>query len=245
MKKLLKPNQLPFFTLAAGMIGLLVRLWLFSSGMDEKGLMIVTHPGAVLSWVLAALVIAALFICTRGLDFPQKRQPHAPPVPGCIGTLAAAIGIATAELPSLLALGDSFSLIASVLGIAAAACLCVMSYDNLKRKAPAFGLYLILIVYFLLHLVCLYRRWSWASQLQIYAFPLLASVLLMLACYHRTALPTSLGSWGSYLFFSQAAAFFCCLATLGTKSLFYPAMTVWMLLDPWAAGLPVLRKEAP
>lgn len=243
MNKLLKPSKLPYFTLAAGITGLLLQVWLFATGLDENGLLISGHPGAILSWALAFAGTVILFISTRGLGAPQQPRQPKRPVPGCIGSLAAAVGIGAAALPATAAGGDGFSLISGFLGIAAAVCLCLTGLCHLRKTLPPFWLYYVVVLYFLFHLVSQYRQWSWIPQLSIYGFPLLSSVFLMLACYHRCALDSSLGNWGSYLFFSQTAALLSCLAIPGRSSLFYPAMALWMLLEPFSLELPTPEAE--
>ena len=63
MKKLMKPAFLPIFTLAAGVLGLALRAWLFFGGTDQKGLLVSSHPANALIFILTALVLAVLFIC--------------------------------------------------------------------------------------------------------------------------------------------------------------------------------------
>lgn len=243
MKKMLSPNRLPFFTLAAGILGLLLRVWLFATGMDEKGLLVSRHPGAILSWALAAAAMAVLFFCTRGLRAFSSQKTHKASAMGFIGSVIAAAGIAVTELSAILTQIDTFSLISGILGVVSSICLCAISMSYLKGKLPAFGLPCVVVVYFLFHLVYQYRLWSWTSQLQIYAFPLIASVFLMLSSYHRCAINTPLGNWGNCLFFSQTAALFCFLAIPGKGSLFYSAMAIWMLLTPCSLDVPVPNKE--
>lgn len=242
MKNLIKPSRLPVFTLIAGILGLLLRSWLFLTGIDEKGLLVSRHPGAVLTWILTVLFVGVLFLSTRNPGRPKNASPSRSRS-GFAGALIAGIGIAVTELAALAAHGDVFSLISGILGVAAAVCLGIASWCHWKGTLPAFGVYPVVVVYFLFHLVCQYRQWSWASQPQLYAFPLLSCVLLMLSAYHRAALFTSMGSPGSYLFFTQAAAFFCFLSIPGGNGIFYLTTAIWMLLSPFSVGVSAWKKE--
>ena len=40
MNRYLKPSHIPFATLAAGVLGLILRIWLKLAGTDEKGLLV-------------------------------------------------------------------------------------------------------------------------------------------------------------------------------------------------------------
>ena len=46
----------------------------------------------------------------------------------------------------------------------------------------------LIIIYYMTHLIQQYLMWSAQSQLQVYFFPLMASVFLMLFAYHRAGL---------------------------------------------------------
>lgn len=223
---------LPYFAFCMGILGMLSRIWLFVGGVDEKGLPLRNHPADICSWVIACLALLVIFIGVQGLsDCRKYDRLYRASVPAGLATFSAGLGIAITELPVLFAAADLFAAATGLLGLLASLCLFAQGHCRLTGKPPRAFLPLIVNVYFLLHLVWQYRQWSWSAQLQVYAIPLVASALLMLACYHRTALFTQVGGRKSCVFFSLAAGVFCGLAIPGQRLAFYLTMALWMLCD--------------
>ena len=72
MKKFLKSANLPALTMAAGGIGLLLRVWLLKSGVDAMGFLILSHPAHILLWIVVAIVMAGLVLLTKDLVEASK-----------------------------------------------------------------------------------------------------------------------------------------------------------------------------
>mgnify|MGYP003301256897 CR=1 FL=1 len=64
-----KPNQLKLFVAAAGLLGLLLRLVLLETALDEKGLLVSGHWADVGVWLLTAAVIGMICLFAGGLTF--------------------------------------------------------------------------------------------------------------------------------------------------------------------------------
>jgi len=75
--------------------------------------------------------------------------------------------------------------------------------------------------------VCQYRVWSPEPQLELYFFPLMACVCLMLTAYQALCLDIRKEDRRGYAFFNQAALFFCCLSLLDTQRFFYLGMGIY------------------
>ena len=230
MKKLIKPSILPLFTLAAGILGLALRAWLFFGGTDRKGLLVTSHPANALTFLLTALVMVVLSFCIRSLnavDRYQKLFPRAKlPAVGC---LAAAVGIAWVNLRDLNMRTDAITMISLFLGILAFISLLILACCRFKRIRPAFFLHMVVTVYLMFHLISQYRLWSAEPQLQVYFFPLLASVFLMLTGYHNAVLDARKSERKWFVFCNQGALYCCCLSLWGDRWLFYLTMGFWML----------------
>ena len=71
---------------------MLLQLWLFWGGTDEKGLYPALHPGWIASCVLSIMVLAFVWLVTRqpGNNQSYKANFQAS-LPGALGCLAAAI----------------------------------------------------------------------------------------------------------------------------------------------------------
>lgn len=230
MKKFFKPTWLPLFTLLAGAVGFGLRLWLFWNGTDERGLLDDNHPAGSLTLILTGVVLAVLALCVHSLKpMGSYRKLFPGRLLAGIGCIAAAVGILYVDIRDLLIRPDTVTMITALLGVIAAASLLILSWFRWKGKRPAFWLHSAVTVYFMLHLISQYRLWSAESQLQVYFFPLLASVFLMLTAYHNAVLDEQKnGSRRFYVFCNQAALFFCLLSLQGASWPFYLAMAAWL-----------------
>lgn len=251
MKNPIKPQWIPYCTISAGLLGAALQVLYFATAVDEKGLLARSHPADILCWVLTAGMIVLLALCVRSLGGVPKYEKLFPAsVPGAIGNFAGAAGIAAVGIRLLLSSGGTTGVPAAalgfiriptaILGFVSALCLVAVGYWRWKGQKPHMAARLPLILFAMLHLICQYRYWSSATQLQEYAFPLFGSVCLMLACYQLSALECRLGGRRGYVFFGQAAAFFCFLAS-AQDPLFYLPMGVWMFLD--VCSLRVLQRR--
>ena len=230
MKKIFKPTILPFFTLIASLIGFGLRLWLFLTGKDARGLLPVDHISSILCFILTAIVLVVIFFCVRPLTPLGNYHKLFPKwLPAGIGCAAAATGILYVNIRDLIAKADLVTIAVLVLGLVAAAALLILGFCRMKGNHPSFWLQAALTVYFMLHLISQYRLWSSESQLQVYFFPLLASVFLMLTAYHGTVLDADKKSGRRiYAFCNQAALFFCCMSLQDSSWPFYLAMAAWL-----------------
>lgn len=244
MKQLFHHRILPLFTILAGGLGLALRLWLFSTGVDEKGLLISAHPANSLIFILTALVLLVLFLTTKDIK-------HTPPLKvlfprsfaAAFGCFAAAAGILAADITEYLTIRDTVSLVCCVLGLIAAAALVFAGVCRLQGKHPAYLFHAAVTIYFVLHLVLQFRVWSPEPELQRYAFPLFASVFLMLTAYHRATLDAQTGKRRAFVFCSQAALFFCMISLNGQDWLFYLTMAAWTATGLCAPDRPVPTQE--
>lgn len=247
MKKIFKPSLLPYVTLVAGVAGFGLRLWLFLTGVDQRGLLPANHPAGILSFVLIGLMIPVLALCVRPLEPVTNYNKLFPRwLWAGIGCVAAATGILYVDIRDLLIRQDLITVLTLVLGLVASAALLILGFCRMKGKHPSFWLHAALAVYFMLHLVSQYRLWSAESQLQVYFFPLLSSVFLMLTAYHGAVLDAEkTGSRRWYVFCNQAAFLFCCMSLQRPNWPFYLAMAVWLGtgLCSLKAAKPDLRQE--
>ena len=232
MKRPFHPKRIPLFILSAGALGFILRAWLFIGGIDEKGLLLSDHPANALLMILTAITLPVLFLYLRRLiGIPPYQKLFQPAIPAAVGCGVAALGILITECIALSAQTDNVSVISFLLGLLAAGCLGFSAFCRMRGIRPKVYVHGGVAVYLMIHLVAQYRQWSAEPQLQAYCFQLLASVFLMLAAYHRTALDMLSGSRRWYVFFNYGALFFCCLALYGENWLFYLSMAVLCATD--------------
>lgn len=233
MKKTFEPAYLPYIVLGSGTVGLLLRLWLYTTGVDEKGLILSGHPATWLVWLLSIVTLVVLILGSRRLLEAAKYSFNFPAsIPGGIGTFLAAAGILICTFVEFSAGPDTFGLLVCALGVLTVPALCFTGYCRCKGAHPSLLFHALTSVYLLLRLVWMYRQWSSDPQLQDYVFQLLALVCLMLACYHRSAFDANMGIRRAYVIFNLAAVFFCFVSIPGCDSMvFYLSTGVWMLTD--------------
>ncbi len=232
MKKHLKTWFLPLLVLACGILGALLQLWCLSTA-DDKGLLLQGHISQVLTWILTAGVLGAVFYFTRPLVQAAKYSFNFPAslISG-LGSTVGAVGILVSSIGMLLHQGDTLSLAAAIVSLLAAAALALSGYGRLHGKRMNVLLHCTVCVYFLLLLICQYRQWSAVPQLQLYAFSLLATVFLALGTFQRACFDGWMGKRQAYAFFRLAGVYFCLAALPGAENwLLYLCCAVWSVTD--------------
>ncbi len=226
MKKLIRIHFLTLVSLCAGAIALALRLWLVSTE-DSQGL--VAH-GHTSTWLLIILLIGAfagfVLLCRR---MPDNCSFPASPV-AAVCTCVSGIGLMIAVLGEFNSSSDTLATLNMGLGIFAALSLIGLGVCRLLGKGKTWLPLAVMNAYFVLHLIVQYRQWSAEPQLLVYCFPLLASVCLMLCCYHRAALPVLGNGARRYAFLKSAAIVLCCCAVPG-NGIFYSSMILWIASD--------------
>ena len=235
MKNAFRKEYILPIALTTGVLGFVLRLWLYLTGIDCRGLLMREHPAYWVVFMLVGLAFLLLFLCLQ--DASGKKLHFRAALPGMIGCFAAAAGIVAADLYELSQQSDRVTVISCLLGLAAAICLLLAGVQQRRGKKTPFYLHGILTVYLMIHLVSQYRVWSAEPQLQDYFFQLMASIFLMLAAYHRTLLDTGNGDPRKFLFFNYGAALLCCFALVGENRVFYAAMALWTIGNGICADL--------
>jgi hypothetical protein len=233
MKKFLKPELLPLLTLAAGMMGMLLQLWQYVGGTDEKGLILRGHISAILLGILTVFVLALILLGTWGLrEGNQYRFNFPASLPGCVGAGLAAIMIFVTAVGDLIARQDFLILVTGLVGLVAGASMVAMSIGRLRGRQVCFLFPLAVCLFLMMHLICQYRVWSGEPQIMSYCYPLLATVCVMLSAYQDAAFAGNFGNRRAHAALHLAAVYFCCASLIGDHTpLFYLAMGVWMLTD--------------
>lgn len=237
MKQLLRSHSLPVLPAAAGVLGLLLRIWLFSA-IDEKGLLPAKHFADTAVFLLTAIVLGLLFLITRK---PMTRpvRKGVPALAGIAGCAMGGIGFLCTGLGNLSAHTARFSGIATLAGIVGGLALLAMAVLKYFRKRAGYGFPAIVTVCLMLDTVAQCQVWGAASQLQEYFFPLMASVFLILTAYHATFLAAGQGKPQQLAFFSQGALFFCCTCLNTIHWMLYLGMLFWAAAQLY----PCIRKR--
>ena len=226
MKSTVKPGLLKLMTLCAGSLGLMLRVLLYTTGVDHKGLLITGHWAAVALWILTAAMVVVISLLSRGIHGPaQYRDAHPASFVAFLGALAAAAAFAFNAYTEL---GNNFLGI-SILNFAAALSLLVIGICRLAGKKVPFLFHVILCAFFALRMVSQYRHWNSDPQLQDYVFYLGAYVALMLNAYHHAESDISESRHSALWCTGLLAVYLCCVALMGS-------VDTWLLLGAgiWA-----------
>ena len=216
---------LPCFTVCAGVLGLALRLWLFSD-MDDRGLLPVGHFADSALYVLTALTFGVLFLVLRK-QAPLRRTGRGRRLIHAAASVLAGCCLLVTALSSDAIGTVRLSQAASLASLLGAAVLLVLALLHLLGKKIPYLLYALLTLVLMVDTVAQCQLWGSAPQLQEYFFPLLASIFLILTAYQATACCAGQGKPRSLAFFSQAAVFLCFLSLNAPQWPFYLGMLFW------------------
>lgn len=222
----LTPKKLPHIALIGGILALAVRTWLFLTGIDGKNLVMDTHPGNALTYILIALTLGLIFLVVRPV--PEKMcYPFRKSLPAMVGAACAGVGILYTTIRELPGKSGVLGTLSWVLGLLAVLALLIGGAMRYQGRRPSYFLNALVTAYLMVHILAQYRGWNNESQLQMYLPQLFASVFLMISAYYRTALDSGSTQVRSFLFFNYGAMFLCCLAIGSLSPIYYLGMVVW------------------
>ncbi|MBQ8580293.1 MAG: hypothetical protein IJ448_06335 [Oscillospiraceae bacterium] len=239
--------------MAAGGIGLVLRLWLQLVGPDEKGLFPAGHISWLLLLVLTGCVAVGLFLLAGYAGRNRSYRSNFPAsVPGAIGCAIGAVCVAWSSLSSLLESAGTLQTVCSFAGVAAAVALAFFGWCRFKDLRPNGFTFGLICLYLGIRVFVLGRLWGDDPELLRFLFGFLATVCTMLAGYQLWGFAVELGNRSASLLWSGLAIFLCCSAVgEGTDPILYAGLAVWLLLNlcplkvPPRAPRPATAAEAP
>lgn len=194
-----------------GVIALIMRLMLYFTGVDEKGLLKSFHPCTIGIWLICALAVAVVLAALW--KHPKDSVPaFTASLPAAVGTCA----MGAVLLVTALAGGKTNQLldkIALVLGIVSGFSLIPAALCRWQGKRTPFWLYGLACICFAVRAISCYQTWCGDPQLQNYFFDMMAILLLMLFAYQLTAFSVGMGDC-RILLGAGTLASFCCMAAL-------------------------------
>lgn len=228
MNHTIKPASLKIFTLAAALLGYLLRYLLYATAIDQKGLIVSNHWA---SWGLGGLTVlflAAMFLLVRN---PEKEMRYEESFDssflqgwGCWILAAAVLLHSIRNLDS----DDPLTKYAAFAGIAAGIGLLVVGVYRFMGSKPHFLCPSAVSIYFALRTVGLYRTWSSDPQLMDYGFYLAAFICLMLSGYFLAQFHVNPRSHRPLWITAMAAVYFCAVAIPESRNgIFLLACAVW------------------
>lgn len=242
MNKLQKLDKLPFGVALFAAAGFFLRSELYRVGLDEKNLLVRSHPLALALWGCTALT-ALLVLWAAGREGSRGRFEDCfePSAISALGHILAAAGIAMTVLLNVPAAAGPIGTAWKVAGLMSAPLLCWAAFCRALGKRPFFGSYGVCSVFFALHMVCHYQIWCSDPQLQNYIFSFFGSLAMMLFGYYQSALAADCGKSRLLRITGLLAAYFCLVALSRTEYLYlYLGCAVWAISS---LSSPVPRQE--
>lgn len=263
MKQFGKISPFPALALVAGILCFVLRMWLFSAAIDEKGLLLNTHPANFGILILLLFGLFCLLYLTKKASLPASYQKLFPrSLPAALGCWAAAAALLyfaalhfrytqdvvanpTAAGMHFGKLQKTTSVLHLATGIAAAGAFVLSGFCRLRQKQPGIPFHAAATVFFMTYLLSQYAGWSGDAHIYRYGYEAATGVVLMLTCYYRAALDVDIKHARTYLFFSQSAIVLCCICLAGENRFLYLAILLWLLTNtctPSSDGLASLSR---
>ena len=231
MKQLSKPPVLSAICAVMGLICFFLRQWLLGSGIDQKGLLLLSHPVNFIIWILVVLAAAILlwlfFSCSKQITCTFPNTPLS-----AVSSLFFAAGCVLAAVSLLSGPLHTVSLIACVAGLVSVSCTLLIAYGQFRGQRMHPLLYCPGVVFFMCFLIAQYSRWSAEPQPQYFFFQMAGCVCLLLSIFCRAELAAGRIAGRNYLVFSRGALFLCIGAIAReSNALMYLCFAVALLLD--------------
>lgn len=233
MKRISGSTKLSVWMLLFGMVALILRKTLYVTAVDVKGLLLRNQPLEIALMVLTIGVLLRLALHIRKLTSSGGYGHQASPnLIGAVGNIGAGAGILMTVLAGQPFMGGNLEIVWYWLGLAAPVCLLVAGIARLFGKKPFFLLYVVVCLFFLMHIVRHYQLWSSNPQLQDYLFAMLGAMGLMLFGFYTAAGEADCGNPPIRLGMGLAAIYLC-LAELARSSCpwLYLGGIFWVLTD--------------
>jgi hypothetical protein len=207
-----------------GVVGILLRLSMLKTGIDDKGLLIPFHIPSILLWGLSAGVCLWLLISLRNISDGSRYRDLFPK-----SLLSGTLSIAGGGLMILSFLIHRPEQVTGlILGLAAAGCMIFAGYCRIRGLHPNFLFHGLICLSFIHRLILNYQDWNANPQLHSYGIQMLACVMLMLGSFHRACCDANIFNRRK-LGFSLLLAVYLCLTSVSDQEmgLYYLAAGLW------------------
>ena len=197
-------------TLAAGLLGAGLRLMLYRTGFDSRGILSDTHPLHMACMLLAAVLGLWLALRCR----KEEANFSADRTLCRIFALAACALLAANAFTYPQPLSGALHTARLVLACGCAFCIMASAWISLP-EAASLMCHGVICIYFAVDMLCRYQTWSGNPQLPDYCFHVLSCVFLALSSYQRMAFDVGLGKVRTLRFTGLMALLLCLMSTVG------------------------------
>ena len=233
-EKRILPALVPVLGIAA--FGL--RLWLYRTGIDSRGLLRPGQLSELLLWAAAALAVAAaLLVSFRDRGSALWEENFAPSVAAAAGSIVAGLCLVL-SVPGAWG-GGMLMAVRKLLAAVASLALVWMGICRFRGRRPFFAFPAAVTLYFAADILSRYRAWSSEPVLQEYFFAVVAALALLLYAYQLTAAAVDIGRRRVLLGAGLLGSFACFAAAAhGDAALLNLACGIWLICD-----LPVWQRR--
>ena len=240
----IRPRMLKLLMAACGVLGLIFRLLITVTAIDDKGLMTPWNPAWICLWLVtiaAAAILAAGVLPIKGPAAYRAAFPHSLAGAGA-GVLAAVCALAAAYDHFLSGGSGLVFFLQCGLMVLAALAFLLAAGCRLFGRQPLFLFHVAVCLWFALRMLTLYQTWSFDPQLQDYCFQLFACIALTMTAYQLAAFDMDRRSHRKLWAWGLASVYLCCLAA--TDSLFFISGGLWAFANLSNLRRPRQRREA-
>ena len=231
MKLKFKFSQLQLAALSAGLLGFLLRSVLYTTALDEQGLLVAGHWTQPLLLALSVLVIVLFALGCLLLPKPANTPGRLQSLAAGFGCFVGAAGFLSVAIFKDFSAPGIFNLSSGVFSIAAAASLVFIGIHRCIGRAPHFAAHLLVCLAMGIRMISQYRLWSSAPQIADYCFLILALVTLMLSAYHAASIDAGVSGWRLSRFYGLMAVFFSMVSAYGASDPLIPLCGLWALTN--------------
>ena len=225
MKSPFHSHILPLFAVFSGLLGLLLRIWLFSA-IDEKGLLPAGHFAGYALFVVSAIAIAVVFLASCNLS-PRLLRKRTIRTFNILAYFAGGMGLILNAVFILSKSPVRLALVSTVTSLLGGIVMFLIAYLYKASKQIPYLLPAAVTVALMLDAVAQCQVWGSLPQLQEYFFPLMASIFLILTGYERTLFAARKPRPSVLAFYSQTAVFFCIVSLNSPQWFLYLGMLFW------------------
>lgn len=215
MKEHSGSRKLTVLMLVFGIAAFALRKTLYHTAIDAKGLLLRNSPLEIALTVLTIGVLIRIVLAVRKSENPAEQ--HSAGLPAAFGNVAAGAGILVTVLTGVSGMGGYLESAWRILGLAAPVCLLLAGIARALGKKPFFLLYVVVCLFFLMHIVTRYQLWSGDPQLQDYIFTVLSTMALMFFGFYLAAQEAACGNLPMKTGM-RLAAIYLCFAELARSS---------------------------
>lgn len=229
MKQIPKTEIFSLFSVILGVIGMALQSWLFSSA-DATGLLLHGHIAESFSLVLLGLVIILNYFGLKSVRPDSEQQILFPKsMVSAVGCFIAALGflLSSLTIPSQ----GVLLLLIYIFGILSGFAIAYAGFCRLQGQQCNCLLFVVIVLYLIFRTLVACQAWSAEVQTQLFVFPLLANLSLLVAAYYRAAIHANIGNCRRYLMVRNIALFCCLLSAIRGDWVFYLSGALWMTTD--------------